>query len=175
MDKTTIKLLAGYNQAANQKMDAVIAALTPEEWDKNLGGFFKSVRELCSHVYICDYILLKRYFTLRDFKLAKDGFFASEYTFKDVLFPAQEEYLAKRPELDKKIIAFSEELAEGDFDKILKFADSKGIPREKNFGGAILHGFNHDTHHRGMISVYLEILGKPNDFNSLLAIVEKQS
>ncbi|MDR3201517.1 MAG: DinB family protein [Spirochaetales bacterium] len=174
MNKDVINLLAKYNQAANEKMDALIKTLTPEEWDKNLGGFFKSIRELCSHLYVCDYILLKRYFKLRDFKLAKDSFFTQEYTFKDVLFPAKDEYLAKRPELDKKIIAFSEELAEDDFDKILKFADSKGNPKEKNFAGTLLHAFNHETHHRGMISVYLEILGKPNDFNALLAIVEKQ-
>jgi uncharacterized damage-inducible protein DinB len=171
MDKKTVSLLAKYNQAANEKMDASIKTLTSEEWDRNLGGFFKSVRELCSHLYVCDYIILKRHFKLRDFKLGKDGFFDREYTFRDVLFPAKEEYLSKRPELDKKIIDFGEELTEEDFTKLLRFTDSKGNLQEKNFGGAVLHGFNHETHHRGMISLYLEILGKPNDFSGILQVV----
>jgi uncharacterized damage-inducible protein DinB len=32
--------------------------------------------------------------------------------------------------------------------------------------------FNHQTHHRGMISLYLDMLGKENDFSSLLALVD---
>jgi uncharacterized damage-inducible protein DinB len=175
MDKKTVVLLARYNQTANEKMNAVIKTLTPEEWDRDLGGFFKSVHALCSHLYVCDYILLKqRYFGAREFKLAKDRFFAPDYSHKDVLFPTIEEYLSRRPELDKKIIEFSEELTEEDFSLITRFKDSRGDPKEKNFGGTVLHGFNHETHHRGMISVYLEILGKSNDFSSLHAIVEKE-
>ncbi|MCL2722457.1 MAG: hypothetical protein FWD47_14095 [Treponema sp.] len=29
----------------------------------------------------------------------------------------------------------------------------------------ITHVFNHQTHHRGMISLYLEMLGKENSFS----------
>jgi uncharacterized damage-inducible protein DinB len=175
MDKKTVILLARYNQTANEKMNAVITTLTPEEWDRDLGGYFKSVHALCAHVYVCDYILLKqRYFSAREFKLAKDSFFAPDYTFKDAVFSTKEEYFAMRPELDKKIVEFSAELNEEDFARITRFNDSHGNPKEKELGGIILHGFNHATHHRGMISVYLEILGKPNDFNSLHVLVEKQ-
>ena len=175
MDKKTVVLLAAYNQAANEKMGAFVKDLTKEEWDKDFGGFFKSIHSLCSHIYVCDHILLKqRYLKIREFKLAQDKFFAPDYTFKDVIFPTKEEYLAMRPELDKKIIAFSEELTDEDCNLVMKFTDSKGNYKEKNFGGAILHGFNHASHHRGMVSVYLEILGKSNDFNSLLACVDKK-
>jgi uncharacterized damage-inducible protein DinB len=175
MDKKTVLLLAAYQQAADAKMDEVIKTLTPEEWDRDLGGFFKSIHAMCSHLYVSDFNLLKgRYFKVREFKLAGDNFFAPEYSFRDVLFPAKEEYLAARPELDKKIAAFSEQLTEADFSLVMKYTDYKGNPKEKEFGGAILHGFNHATHHRGMVSVYLEILGKANDFNSLMAHVEKK-
>jgi uncharacterized damage-inducible protein DinB len=180
MDKKTVVFLAQYNQAANEKMDAVIKTLTPGEWDRDLGGFFKSVHALCSHLYVCDHILLKkRYFAAREFKLAKDSFFAPDYTSyrtstTELLFSTMEEYLSARPELDKKILEFSEELTEEDFSLITRFRDSYGNLKEKELGGTILHGFNHQTHHRGMISVYLEILGKDNDFSSLLALVEKQ-
>jgi uncharacterized damage-inducible protein DinB len=115
--------------------------------------------------------LLKRYFLLRDFKLSGDAFFSREYKFLDLLFPQIEEYISARAELDGKIRDFSAELTGGDFSQVLKFNDSHGTPMEKNFGGAVLHGFNHGTHHRAMISLYLEQLGKANDFNSLMQVV----
>jgi uncharacterized damage-inducible protein DinB len=173
MDKAVVDLLVKYNRAANEKMNAVIQTLTTEEWNRDLGGFLKSVRALCSHLYISDFLLLKRYFGLRDFRLGKDAFFSREYKFFDLLFPEIEEYLRARAEMDGKIADFSAELTEEDFSGVLRFNDSKGTPMEKNFGGAVLHGFNHETHHRAMVSLYLEQLGKPNDFNSLMALVEK--
>jgi uncharacterized damage-inducible protein DinB len=173
MDKAVVNLLVKYNRAANEKMNAVIKTLTGEEWNRDLGGFLKSVRALCSHLYISDFLLLKRYFRLRDFKLSKDAFFSREYKFFDLLFPTIEEYLSARAELDEKIADFSAELTEEDFSQVLRFNDSHGTLMEKNFGGALLHGFNHETHHRAMVSLYLEQLGKANDFSSLMQIVEK--
>jgi uncharacterized damage-inducible protein DinB len=32
--------------------------------------------------------------------------------------------------------------------------------------------FNHQTHHRGMISLYLDMLGKENDFSNLFVLLE---
>jgi uncharacterized damage-inducible protein DinB len=130
------------------------------------------VRSLCSHLYVCDFNWLKRFSALRDFVLLKEPLFNREpYSFKDVLFEKKEEYLSKRPELDDKITAFVNELSEEDINARLKYADSSGNPYEKSFGGLLLHSFNHGTHHRGMISLYLELLGRDNDFNSISKVL----
>jgi uncharacterized damage-inducible protein DinB len=168
MQKETVTLLTKYNKAANEAMNNVIRTLSPGEWEKPLGGYFPSVRSLCSHLYICDFNWLKRYSGLREFAVFKDPFFSREpYSFKDELFKDMGEYLSLRPDLDGRIAAFADEITGGDLEGMLKYGDSSGARYERNFGGLVLHCFNHDTHHRGMISVYLEILGKPNDFNSL--------
>jgi uncharacterized damage-inducible protein DinB len=172
MQKDTLVLWARYNQAVNQKMDAIIKTLTPEEWNKNLGGYFESIRSLCSHLYICDFNWLKRFSKLRDFEVFKEPIFNREpFSFSEVLFSGMNEYLEKRPVLDGKIIAFVNELSAEDLGKLLKYTDAKGNNYERLFGGLVMHSFNHDTHHRGMISVYLEMLGHENDFNSLAAIL----
>jgi len=172
MQKDIFVLFGKYNKTVNQKMNEVIKTLSKEEWDKNLGGFFKSVRGLCSHLYICDFNWLKRFSHLRDFDLFKESFFAREpYSFKEILFADMNEYFTSRPVLDEKIIAFINEVTEKDLDSLLKYKDSEGDTYEKNFGGLVMHSLNHESFHRGMISLYLEMLGRENDFGSFNAIL----
>ena len=172
MDKNFLTLFARYNKTVNEKMNGLIKTLSREEWEKELGGYFKSVRELCSHIYICDFNWLKRFSKLQDFQTFREGFFSREpYSFKEELFRDMGEYLTKRPELDEKIIAFTTEISDADINSLLKYIDSHGNPYELNFGGLVMHSFNHDTHHRGMISLYLEMLGRENDFGSLSTVL----
>jgi uncharacterized damage-inducible protein DinB len=41
--------------------------------------------------------------------------------------------------------------------------------------GLLIHLFNHETHHRAMVSIYLEMLGKANDYNNVLPFVGKDN
>ena len=173
MQKDTLVLMAKYNKAANEKMDAVIKTISQSDWEKNLGGFFKNLRAACSHIYTCDFNYMKRFANLRDFAVFKETFFARDpYPFGAApLFAEMGEYLKLRPELDAKLCAFAAELRDEDLGKILSYKTPRGDTVEKNFGGLVLHNFNHDTHHRGAISLYLELLGKDNDFNSLSPVI----
>ncbi|GHV51666.1 diguanylate cyclase [Spirochaetia bacterium] len=169
MGKEIFDALARYNQIANGKMDEIIAAISDDEWNREFNGFFKSVRALCSHLYIADVTWLKRFGGVKEFKTLKDGLFQTELSFKELLFPHKDEYLAKRPELDKLIISLIAEVDEDDLGKTLKYTTSQGKPFEHPFYGTLLQILNHETHHRGMVSLYLELLGKDNDFSGVLA------
>jgi uncharacterized damage-inducible protein DinB len=169
--KEAIILFAKYNQSVNEAMNSIIKTLGPEEWEKNLGGFFPSVRSQCSHLYICDFNWLRRFKNLRPFTALNDPFFDQAYSFKETLFADMNEYLAKRPDLDRRMLAFVNEVSAGDLGGTLKYTDSEGKTYERNFGGCLLQFLNHDTHHRGAISAYLDMLGKPNDFSSLARVL----
>jgi uncharacterized damage-inducible protein DinB len=45
------------------------------------------------------------------------------------------------------------------------------VEQDRELGGLIMHLFNHQSHHRGMVSVYLDMLGKQNDFSNILPLV----
>ena len=60
MGKYHFELLAKYNKEANNLMNNVIITLTEEQWDKNFTGYFKSIHEICSHIYFWDYNWFKR-------------------------------------------------------------------------------------------------------------------
>jgi uncharacterized damage-inducible protein DinB len=86
-------------------------------------------------------------------------------------FYSIDEYKEKREILDTVFFQLAEEITEEDLLKFLDYTNFKGIAQHRQFGGLILHVFNHQTHHRGMISLYLEMLGKENDFSNLVNVV----
>jgi uncharacterized damage-inducible protein DinB len=167
VQKDTVALFVKYNKLANTAMNEIIKTLSAEEWNKPFGGYFPSVRSLCSHLYICDFNWLKRFKNLREFSALKDPLFDQRYAFKDLLFEDMGEYLSGRSHLDDKMTAFAAEITGEDLAAGFRFTDSSGKSLERNFGGACLQFLNHETHHRGMISLYLELLGRENDFSSL--------
>lgn len=172
MDLKTLRLLAKYNAQTNEKMNKHISGLTAEMWEKEFGGFFSSIKSLCNHIYISDFNWLKRFSGLRRFNFAEDGVFKETIRFDEICLRTIEEYLTKRKEIDQKYISkFIEELTEDDLEKNLVYKDSHGIDNNKNFGNLVLHMFNHETHHRGMISLYLEELKIKNDYSNLVAIL----
>ena len=66
-----------------------------------------------------------------------------------------------------RLVGFVNEIAPEDLDRYLEYVDSHGRAYKRVFGGLVLHVFNHQTHHRGMISIYLENMGIANDYSNL--------
>jgi uncharacterized damage-inducible protein DinB len=172
MTKDLFVVLAEYNRGVNEKMNGFIRDLSDEEWNREFKGYFPSVRSLCSHLYISDFNWLKRFGGVKKFTALNDPLFDQTLNYDMTLFPGKDEYLAKRPVLDEKFIDLIGETEDGDFTAILKYTDSRGMPVEKKFRAPLLQMFNHQTHQRGMISLYLEFLGRPNDFSGIMAIVK---
>jgi uncharacterized damage-inducible protein DinB len=171
MDVDTVRLLAVYNEHVNGKMNELISRIDETQWGHRFNAFFASIHATCNHIYIADFNWLKRFGKLRDFAYIKDELFLNELDFSTDAFGAQKEYLSKREYLDKSIRAFVNEVTPADLASALTYTDSRGTENSRNFGGLVLHMFNHQTHHRGMISVYLEMLGVENDYSNLVRLV----
>ena len=172
MTPDAVKLLAQYNAHANTEMGRVLAQLTDEEWNRVMGGYYPSIRSLCFHLFIVDFTWLRRFANLRPFAYTKHPIFQGNPTWGGLLFPSFLDYDADRKALDECLTKFAEEVTPEDLPNRLHYKDFKGIDQARKMGGLILHMFNHQTHHRGMISLYLDMLGKENDFSSLLVLTE---
>ena len=171
MDIKTCKLLARYNQVVNQKMDSIIRTLSDEQWNREFAGYFKTIKQLSGHIYIADYNWLKRFGKFREYRFIKDPLFDRNLDFTSMPFDDVADYIRKREELDKRLIMLTDEIVESDLEKTISFVNAKGEMVSKNVGGSILHIFNHQTHHRGMIALYLDMMKIDNDFSGLLALV----
>jgi uncharacterized damage-inducible protein DinB len=197
MDKLNFELLAKFNKCANDSMNKFIRNLTEEQWKKEFSGFFKSIQEICSHIYFWDYNCLNRLGYLRNFKclneefkykkqmekysikISKDG---NEYVDKNLTSSTSifnntsiSEYIEMRIELDNRIINFVNELETNELEKYIKFTTIKGKIWEKRMDGFLIHLSHHQTHHRSMISIYLDMLGIKNEFNDLIYYVDKEN
>jgi uncharacterized damage-inducible protein DinB len=171
MSTDTFKLLARYNSHANQEMGRVLADLTTEEWNKPLGGYFPTIRSLTSHLFSGDLAWLKRFAALRPFAYVDHPLFGRTIEKGEILFPKYADYESDRQAIDAVLTRFAEEITSADLGKRLRFKNYQGVEQEKDFGGLVLHVFNHQTHHRGQISLYLDILGKANDFSGIAPLV----
>ena len=171
MDTRTLKLFAEYNRKTNSDMNAIIQKLQADQWDQEFKGYFSSIKSLCNHIYLADFNWLKRFSKLRKFSYIDNALFNQELPFSLIAFETIEGYLDKRRVLDAQISQFVNEIAQEDLDKYLEYTDSHGKVHRRLFGGLVLHCFNHQTHHRGMISIYLENMGISNDYSNLVNIV----
>lgn len=166
-----VRLLARYNAQANTEMNKVLASLTPEEWGADRGGHFPSFRSLTAHIYTADTHWLVRFTGLRPFQAIKGSPFDFPPSFGEPLFETVSEYLDLRSALDAKLTAFAGEVTPADTAADLTYRNSRGEQYTKNFGGLVLHMFNHQTHHRGAISMLLDQMKKPNDYSNLSGLL----
>jgi uncharacterized damage-inducible protein DinB len=166
MDKKVFELLVKYNKEVNEKMNKIIETLSEEEWNKQFSGYYKSIHELCSHIFSSDRRWLLKFKALGEFKCITGKIFDTECDANKLFFGNIGEYITKRIEMDRILIDFVNELSEEDLNKKMKWVNFKGLEYNNTLGTLLLHVSHHKTHHRGMISLYLEFLGKENDYSN---------
>jgi uncharacterized damage-inducible protein DinB len=171
MTSDTVQLLARYNRHANTEMGRVLAGLSDEEWNRAFGGYYPSIRSLCAHVFQGDLAWLKRFATLRSFRYAQHPMLQRALTWGELLFPTLAEYAGDRQVLDDLLSQFAGEVSAEDLSRRLRYKNWQGVDQDRGVGGLVMHVFNHQTHHRGQVSLYLDMLGKQNDFSNIIPLV----
>jgi uncharacterized damage-inducible protein DinB len=164
-------LLARYTVHANDEMGKILQNLSPEEWTRDMGGYFPSIQSLTAHIYGADQAWLGRIRGFRSFKALQNSLLDTSSAQGAPAVLTVQEYLTQRKALDQIFLAFTVELTEADVSADFTYTDRSGKQQKKNLGGLILHVFNHGTHHRGMIALYLDQMKRSNDFNGIMAVL----
>jgi uncharacterized damage-inducible protein DinB len=151
--KQHFAMMAAYNQWANQRVYDAAAELSEEEYNRDMGAFFRSMCGTLNHVLTGDRIWLKRFTGEGDAPNQLDT----------ILFPAFGALRIARQAEDKRIIdwisSLSEETLAGRFTYVT-VTDMRTV--SQRFAPALSHFFNHQTHHRGQAHMILTALGKPS-------------
>ena len=148
--KQYFSMFARYNEWANRRLYDAAAELPDADYRAECGAFFGSVHRTLNHLLVTDRIWMWR--------LSGDG---PTYTALDVV--PYNDLAALRPEReaeDKRIIGFVNGLDDARLAGSVTYRTITS-PQEitQPLGPALLHLFNHETHHRGQVHALLSGLG----------------
>jgi len=158
-------MLAHYNAWANGQVYAAAAALSDADYRADRGAFFKSVHGTLNHLLVADRLWMKRF----------TGTGEAPNRLDEILHEDLSELRAAREAEDRRIITYAEGLTEESLGGTLRFRTIVNpTDMEQPLVPALLHFFNHQTHHRGQVHALLT--GLAGDAPSIdLMIYQRQT
>ncbi|HWB24021.1 MAG TPA: DinB family protein [Chitinophagaceae bacterium] len=158
-----ISFLVDYHVWAHNKVLQQLQAITAEEWNKELGGSFPTLRELYKHLIVADYRWLQRW---KGVSLAPipDTFVFENYTQLNAIW---------QPIL-QEMKTVADHFFATDPDQPLNFTTSAGANFTMPFWQTLYQVVNHGSYHRGQVTNMLRMLDKkPVGTDIFLFFVER--
>jgi uncharacterized damage-inducible protein DinB len=143
------RTLARYNRAANARLYEECGKLEVAQYRLERPGSFGSIHALLNHILLGDRIWMSRF--------AGGG--STTPPLNTVLFETFPELSAARSEQDAGIESFFANVDDGFVSRPLRYTNSLGKDSTGSAAHAVLHFFNHQTHHRGQVHVMLSQAG----------------
>jgi uncharacterized damage-inducible protein DinB len=115
------------------------------ECRRERSGSFGSIHALLNHILLGDRIWMSRF----------TGGGSTTPPLNSILFETFLQLRSARIEEDAKIEALFETVGDDFLTRPLRYTNSKGKDCQETASVAVLHFFNHQTHHRGQVHVML--------------------
>ncbi len=149
--KQHFTMFAAYNAWANQRVYEATAGLSKDEFTRDVGAFFKSMRGTLNHLLATDRIWLKRFTGEGDAPASLDATLYIDFAKLRVAREAEDRRLVDW------IGSQSEKQLAGRF-TYMTVTDMRTV--SQRLAPALSHLFNHQTHHRGQAHTILTVLGR---------------
>ena len=144
--KPMFEMLAGYNAWANERVYDAAAELADTDYRADHGAFFGSVHGTLNHLLVGDRVWMHRF----------TGEGPSPARLDEILYDNLAELRAARRAEDARIVAYVAALAPSHLDGTISYRTiSNPADIEQRLDLALLHAFNHQTHHRGQVHALL--------------------
>lgn len=167
------RFLARYNRWFNGRLYDACETLAEPERKRDRGAFFGSIHNTLNHLVWGDQTWLRRFAAQGvafaslqgDMLDLRDG-----AVHETVLYEDWAALRAKREQLDAAIEAWAAEMRPDFPVRTMRYANTKGVPREHPMWQALTHFFNHQTHHRGQVTTLLAQAGVDPGATDLIAL-----
>jgi uncharacterized damage-inducible protein DinB len=143
-----LRTLLDYHYWARDRLLAAIEPLTPEQFNRDLGSSFKSIRETVVHTYAAEWAWLSRWQGQSPTALMTSDAFPDIAAIRNAWVDHEE-----------KMRAFLEELGEGGLARVIEYKLLSGQPGSSPFWQMLQHVVNHASYHRGQVTTMLRQLG----------------
>ena len=169
--KELFQSFANYNSSVNQTVIELLKPLRKEVITLKNKAYFQSIFETFLHNFIADQNwlrnnkdALKENRALRDTRLIS----LDDKRLRNEFESDYKKLFQYRRELDDVIIQFINELDESELNRVFMYKNDKGEDVGKELWKTLLHWFNHQTHHRGQLSVLLDLIGVDHDYSAMV-------
>lgn len=144
--KPLFTMLANYNRWANSLLYDAVAPLSDADYRADLGAFFGSLHGTLNHVLIGDRAWLKRFSGKGTHPDRLDAIIADDFA----------ALRREREATDAAYIAYTAGLTEDALTATFTYTPmTNPVPVTQPLAPALLHAFNHQTHHRGQAHTLL--------------------
>jgi uncharacterized damage-inducible protein DinB len=143
-----IRLLFQYNQWADQRILDACAALTSEQFTRDLGSSFKSVRDTLAHLYGAEWIWNERI----------QGRSPTTHPAASA-FPDLAAVRAKLEEMDRYYLDYVSRLSPQELERVIHYKTLTGEAFSNPLWQTLHQLSNHATYHRGQVTALLRQLG----------------
>jgi len=148
MNVEHFRLLYDYNSWANHRTLDACTALSPEQFSRDMGSSFRSVRDTLVHLMLVEWLWLERWHgrSPNSFAPAAD-------------FPTLDSVRARWAEIDRDLMDFIASLTAEDVQRVVHHTTTAGVPQAAPLWQMLQHLLNHGTYHRGQVTTLLRQLG----------------
>lgn len=147
--RDSLVMMAGYNRWMNEKLYAVCTQLSDEVRKRDRKAFFHSIHGTLNHLLLGDRGWL-------------DRFNGEPWAFRSLdqeLYADFDELRRERVKTDREIEEFVTAITPQRLNAPFSYQNYAGKKFTHPLGPALVHLFNHQTHHRGQLTTLLSQLG----------------
>ncbi len=148
MNLTDLTTLLDYHYWARDRLLDAVARLTPEQFNRDLGSSFKSVRDTLVHIYAAEWAWYSRWRGT-----SPTALLTSEP------FPDVESLRRAWAENEANVRAFTASLGDAGIDRVIAYKLLSGAEGASPFWQMLQHVVNHASYHRGQVTTMLRQLG----------------
>jgi uncharacterized damage-inducible protein DinB len=144
-----LHLLLDYHYWARDRMLDAIGALSVEQYERDMGNSFASVRDTANHLFHAEWIWHARWIGETPTAAARPG--VADRDALRSLWTIQE----------SRIRSFVASLGTNGIDRVFEYRTLAGVEMRSKFWEMLVHVVNHGTYHRGQIVTMMRQLGCP--------------
>lgn len=148
MDVEDLRDLLDYHYWARDRVLDAAARLTPDQYTRDLGNSFRSIRDTLVHVYGAEVVWCARWQGSSPASLTDADTLADVAALRSVWRTHES---TMRRVLDR--------FGESGVDTPVEYRDLKGVAWRQPFGQLLQHVVNHGSYHRGQVTTMIRQLG----------------
>ncbi len=148
MDVSPFQLLFEYNRWANRRTREALGRVSPEQWTRNIGGSYGSLRNTVAHLVASEWVWLSRW---KGVSPTGPPFRADALTLENLA--------SEWEPIERETQALVDALEPAILEQHIDYANTRGQPFSEPLWQQFQHLVNHSSYHRGQIVTLLRQLG----------------